>query len=106
VLGLVQRRFPDRDPVETCIDWTEELSNTRVLGGTESNALGIEGFDLLHLFVFECLLKGLSIEEMKAQVAKQFPGDDQNLAKVEGIVNKLEESLLFKSLFERSTFSQ
>jgi hypothetical protein len=44
-------------------------------------------------------LKGLSIEETKAQAAEQFPVDDQHLAKVEGIVNKLEGSLLFKSLF-------
>ena len=103
VLELVRLRFPDRDPVETCIDWTEELSNTRVLGGTESNALGIEGFDPLHLFVFECLLKGLSIEETKAQAAEQFPVGDQNLANVEGIINKLEGSLLFKSLFDDIT---
>ena len=102
VLELVQQRFPDRDPIETCIDWTEELSNTRVLGGTESNALGIAGFDLLHLFVFECLLKGLSAKETETQAAEQLPADDQKLARVEGIVNKLEGSLLFKSFFGRS----
>src|SRR4029079_15534525 len=45
VLELVKQRYPETDPVEKILDWVEELSQTRVLGSKEPNALGIDGFD-------------------------------------------------------------
>lgn len=44
LLRLVGARYPGRDPVETVVDWVEELCVTRVLGADE-NVLGLRGWD-------------------------------------------------------------
>lgn len=62
ILELVKSRFPETDPVEKVLDWVEELSQTRVLGSKEANALGIENFDHNFLLAFEDLLKGTRTE--------------------------------------------
>ena len=64
ILELVKQRYPDQDPVETILDWVEELGRTRVLGSKETNALGMPEFDDSYVFVLECLLKGLSEDEI------------------------------------------
>jgi hypothetical protein len=102
ILELVKQRFPDQDPVETVLDWIEELSRTRVLGSKEENALGIDGFDYDHIFVMECLLKGFTREQTRAEVEKAYEGDQAAtmLARLEGIISSLRESPLFKSIFD------
>src|ERR1051325_3092037 len=64
ILELVGQRYTEPDPVEKILDWVEELSQTRVLGSKEPNALGIEGFGDEHIFVLEELLRGRSTEEI------------------------------------------
>ena len=64
ILELVKQRYPDQDPVETMLDWVEELGRTRVLGSKETNALGMPEFDDSYVFVLECLLQGLSCDEI------------------------------------------
>ncbi len=73
ILNLVKQYFPQQDPVETVLDWVMDLSTTRVWGATEPNVLGIEGFDDEHLFVLQCLLKGLSPAQMQAALKKEYP---------------------------------
>lgn len=101
VLDLVHERFPDRDPVATVVGWVEELANTRAMGSAEPNVLGLEGVDDDYLFVFECLLKGLSLEQ-----TRQAFGDDWPAAAAENQPDKPEylyqticEAPPFKSLF-------
>ena len=39
ILELVKQRYPNQDPVETVLDWVEELGRTRVLGSKETKTL-------------------------------------------------------------------
>ena len=50
-----------------------ELSTIKVWGSSEPNVLGIKDFDDDHLFVLQCLLKGLSLEQTKAALRKEYP---------------------------------
>ncbi len=99
ILALVKQRYPETDPVEKVLDWVEELSQTRVLGSKEANALGIEGFDDDHIFVLEFLLRGKSPEEIR-QLSKT--GEFQRFAtigeKLDGLVASLQNSPLFKTM--------
>jgi hypothetical protein len=93
---LVQSRYPKEDPVETVLDWVDELYATRVLGSTEENALGIKGFDASYLVVLEGLLRESSTE----QIAQNLGSEDQKSLrkKIELIRNKLKHSPLFSAL--------
>lgn len=66
ILELVKQRFPEQDPVEKVLDWVDELSQTRVLGSKEPNALGIEGFSNAHLVLLESVLRNSSEEAVAA----------------------------------------
>lgn len=99
ILELIKARFPDTDPVEKILDWVEELSQTRVLGSKESNALGLENFDDDYIFVLEFLLRGKSIDEIrrlsKSEEFQRFAtlGD-----KLDTMVGALQNSPLFKKI--------
>jgi hypothetical protein len=100
ILQLVKERYPDQDPVETVLDWVEELARTRVLGSKETNALGMPEFDDSYVFVLECLLLGLSEEEMNQRATEQYPPENavDLIAIVPAITDSLRSSTLFKSL--------
>ena len=100
ILDLVKQRHPDQDPVETVLDWVEELGHTRVLGSKETNALGMPEFDDSHVFVLECLLRGLSLEEINQQASAQYPPETaaELIPKIPGLAESLRESTLFRSL--------
>ena len=100
VLELVKRRFKDRDPVDTIADWVMELSTTRLLGSREPNVLGIDGFDDEHLLVVRCLLEGLSLEEAKERLRREYySGQEGNLEfEYEVLFNSLQSSTLLSSL--------
>src|SRR5262249_48188948 len=72
VLDLVKQRFPEQDPVATVTDWVEELAHTKVAGSSEPNVLGIENFDEDYLFVFQSLLEGLTIEQIRAAFEREL----------------------------------
>jgi hypothetical protein len=99
ILELVKQRYPETDPVEKVLDWVEELSQTRVLGSKEANALGIEGFDDDHMFVFEFLLRGKSLDEIR-QLAKT--DEFQRFAalgdQLDTLAGALQNSPLFKTM--------
>ena len=72
VFSLVKERFPDSEPLEKVLDWTFDLANTRVLGLNIPNAIGIEDFGDLDLFVLESLLKNLSNEESEKLLQTEY----------------------------------
>lgn len=100
ILQLVKQRYPDQDPVETILDWVEELARTRVLGSKETNALGMPEFDDSYVFVLECLLLGLSEEQINQRATEQYPAENavELIAIVPAITESLRSSTLFKSL--------
>jgi hypothetical protein len=100
ILELVKQRYPDQDPVETILDWVEELGHTRVLGSKETNALGMAEFDDSYVFVLEGLLQGLALEEINQKAVDQYPPEDAAELKkrIPMLIKTLKESILFKSL--------
>ena len=100
VLELVKQRYPDQDPVETILDWVEELGRTRVLGSKEANALGLPEFDDTYVFMLECLLQGLNQEEIKQRTMAEYPPENaaELIARVPALTETLKHSTLFKSL--------
>ena len=75
VLELVQQCFPERDPVETVLEWVEDLTLTKVWGSSEPNVLGITDFDDDYLFVLRCLLEGRSLMEVQDLCATELAGE-------------------------------
>jgi hypothetical protein len=100
ILELVKQRYPDQDPVETILDWVEELGRTRVLGSKETNALGLPEFDDSYVFVLECLLRGLSDDEIDERANAEYPPADaaELRTRIPTLKASLKESSLFKSL--------
>ena len=101
ILELVKQRFPETDPVEKILDWVEELSQTRVLGSKEPNALGIEGFDDDYVFVLEQLLRGKSSKEIKLLTqSKEFQRFASLGDKLDRLAEGLRSSPLFKTILQ------
>jgi hypothetical protein len=100
ILELVKQRYPNQDPVETILDWVEELGRTRVLGSKETNALGMAEFDDSYVFVLECLLQGLSQGEINEKAKAQYPPENaaELISRIPALIETLKESILFKSL--------
>lgn len=97
ILELVESRFPEVDPVEKVLDWVEELSQMRVLGSKEPNALGIEGFDQQSVLVLEGLLKNSKLEEIVAQLGSNGDGADKTVQKR---IDDLKTTPLFLSMLQ------
>lgn len=99
-MQLVKQRFPHNDAVEKILDWVEELSETRVLGSNEPNALGINGFGHEHTFVLEHQLRGLTDEEIRkilATESESFAASLEN--RLEDVRRSLQGSML-KAIFD------
>jgi len=73
----------------------------RAAGSHEPNVLGIENFDEDYLFVFQCLLQGLTLDQTKSDFAQELPAEDgQTLdGKIEKLYSDIRNSILFKSIF-------
>lgn len=104
-LEMVASRYPDRDPVETVIDWLEELASTKVTGSHEANLLGIVDYDDDYLLVFQGLLEGKTRDEIKKSFEEEFsPEYAADLgSKTEQLYETIRNSLLFKSIFSSET---
>ena len=104
ILDLVRQRFPEQDPVTTILDWVEELGHTRLFGSPEPNVLGIENLDDEYMFVLQCLLEGLTVEQMKSAFEQEFSAEDArgSSGKLEGLFEEIRTSMLFKSIFHDS----
>lgn len=72
IFSLIKQRFPDAEPLDKVLDWTLDLANTRVLGLNIPNAVGIEDFGDLDLFVLESLLKNMSDEEAEKTLESEY----------------------------------
>jgi len=64
MIDFVRSQYPDKEPHEFMVDCLLELSCTQRSDSLESNVLGIDGIDADYLFVFECLLRGLSDDQL------------------------------------------
>jgi len=104
IVELVGARFPNADPVETLINWIEELSKTKVFGSSEANVLGIDNLDEDCLFVLECLFRDLSLEEMQKQFKLEYAAaaTTERERKLQGQAHSLLASTLFKPMFSGS----
>ena len=101
IFSLVKERFPDADALEKILDWTYDLAQTKVFGSNMANALGVEDFDDLDLFVLESLLKNRTeaemLEALQTDYATEATGETtRNLsAKAE----KIRRAVIFEPLF-------
>lgn len=101
IYALIKQRYPEADPREKVLDWVFDLSQTRVVGANQHNALGIEPFDELDLTIFEHLLDGRTVDEALEAVRAEYPaekleeiGDD-----LKERAEKIGESVVFTALF-------
>ncbi len=100
IFSLIKQRFPDSDPLDKILDWTIDLANTRVLGLNIPNAIGIEDFGDLDLFILESFLKEMSDEEAEKTLESDYGmniTDDvrQNLDEKR---EQIRQSVIFDSL--------
>jgi hypothetical protein len=70
VLRLVQRRVPDRDPVDVVVEWVDQLAHVKVFGSDEPNILGVDGFGPNHLKALDDALRDR--EAVDAQCLRQL----------------------------------
>ena len=99
IFDLIKRRFPEREPIETVLDWVMDLSSMRVWGSDEPNVLGLKDFNDQYLFVLEGLLRDHSLEQIKDSIEREYPADQAEKLKgeVAGITSTLRSSVLFKA---------
>jgi len=102
IFSLIKQRFPAAEPIEKVLDWTFDLAQTRVLGENIPNALGIEDFADLDLFVLESLLKDMTDEDaektLESEYAMQITDDvRQNLNKKRA---QIRQSVIFEPLLQ------
>ena len=100
ILPLVRERVPDREPIETVLDWVDELGRTRI-AGTNDNALGIEGYNDFHAFVLEGMLHDKTVAEIKAEALVNLGGEpsDELNAKIKQYYSILENSPIFAAFW-------
>lgn len=102
IFSLIKQRFPDIEPLDKVLDWAYDLAQTRVLGSNLPNALGINDFGDLDLFVLESLLKNMTNEEAEKTLESEYGmeiTDDtrQNLQKKR---EQILESIIFEPLLQ------
>ena len=101
IFSLIKQRYPDAEPREKVLDWVFDLSQTRVVGSNQNNALGIEPFDEIDLSIFESLLDGRSADEAIVSVRGQFSREklaDVNDSLADRAQN-IRNAVIFSSLF-------
>jgi hypothetical protein len=100
MLEMAARRAPEADPVDTVMEWVEELANTKMLGSSEANVLGIADFDDDYQFALRCLLEGLSLTEARERCRAEWAEDyaDEIGAKLDALYESIPASDLFRGL--------
>ena len=71
IFDLISERYPKESPVETVLDWIEEMSRIK-LSFNGTNALGIDEFDDRHLLIIECLVKGKSLSRTQRELRNVY----------------------------------
>ena len=106
IFSLIKERFPDTEPIDRILDWTYDLAQMRVMGLKIPNALGIEDFGDFDLFVFECLLKGLSEAETRETLQKEYPADTEYLSQsLNEKIERIRQSVVFQPLLDEHVFN-
>ena len=98
ILSLVKARFPDADPISKILDWTYDLSQTRVVGVNIPNALGMENFDDIDLSILEHLLHGRSESETREALTAEYGAEKTEASHVDGKFERLRGSVIFRPL--------
>ena len=100
ILSLIRDRYPDADPIEKILDWTYELSQMRLAGPNNQNALGIAPFDDLDLQLVEYLLRGKSDGEIANIIREIYPAEkaEQVLPTLEDRTAAIRNSIVFSHL--------
>lgn len=100
IKSLVKARFPEADPVEKILDWVSALSQTKVVGQQATNAVGVEGFNELDLFVLEDLFKNLPVEEMRKNLLleDQTQNVEESLQDLENRLKRIQQSTILQPL--------
>ena len=100
IFSLIKERFPESEPLDKVLDWTFDLAQTRVLGESVPNALGIEDFDDTDLFILENLLQDKPETEI-AQILETEYGA-ANLDNLPERIEKIQKSVIFQPLLEKN----
>jgi hypothetical protein len=100
IFSLVKERFPEAEALDKILDWTYDLAQTKVFGSNMPNALGVEDFDDMDLFVLESLLKDRSETEMLKTLETEYGTETneetrQNLA---AKAEKIRQAVIFEPL--------
>ena len=100
IFSFIKQRFPDADPLEKILDWTFDLSRTRVVGTNIPNALGVPDFDDLDLLVLEKLLRDQTDDEIRAAVRADYPPEklENVLGQLDARLGKVREAVIFQPL--------
>ncbi len=102
VLDLIKQKFPQADPVDLAVGWIKEMAAIRIFGSPEPNVLGIRDFETSHLTLFEGLLRGLPVEEIKTLAATKSSLPQDVRLPIEGLIERIKALPLFKSIFSSS----
>lgn len=107
IFELIRQRFPDADPLEKVLDWTYDLSQTRIAGGAKQNALGFEIFDDLDLTLLEKLLAEKSDEEIRAELREEYPQErlESILGELDARISKIRGAVIFRPLLTQTATS-
>jgi hypothetical protein len=99
-LALIRDRFPDSDPIEKILDWSYDLSQVRLAGMQNQNALGISPFDDFDLQLVEYLLRGKTDGEIADIVRELYPSEkaEQLLPTLGDRVATIRNSIVFSPL--------
>jgi hypothetical protein len=73
ITRMVWAYAPQRDPLESMMDWIDSLGSTRDLRSTEPNVLGLRDWNEGSLFLAELLLAGKSSTEIAAAIEEELP---------------------------------
>jgi hypothetical protein len=100
VFSLIKERFPGSEPIDKALDWTFDLSNTKVLGANVTNALGISDFDDNDLMALEFMLKDLDEAGIRASLKNDYGLADANdwLINLPSRNEKLRASVVLQAL--------
>ena len=101
ILNLVRERYPNEPPVETVLNWIEEMARIK-LAGTGTNALGIVEFDDIHLLIIESLVKGNSLAQTQREVRRIRRTEKLELLhkSTRARYEELRDNVLLKPLFK------
>jgi len=100
IFALIRDRFPQSEPIEKILDWAYDLSQMRLAGMQNQNALGISPFDEFDMQLLEYLLHGRSDAEIGGIVREVYPAEkaEQLLPTVGERTAAIKNSMVFAPL--------